>query len=91
MEDDDRAALNEQMSRLKGMRVYIATHAKVLGTTPINACTTSYFEFFRPTVIIGDKMNRCLVVAVLIHYEAPTIILVGNPQYLKPVVVGLTP
>lgn len=54
------------------MREYIATHAKVLGTTPINACTAFYFEFCRPAINETNDMTRCLV-AALVHYKAPTI------------------
>lgn len=70
LDDEDKAMHTEEMGL---MRQYILPNALVLGTTPINACSSAYFFNFKPTIIVGDEMNRATIaetVAVMTHYEA---------------------
>ncbi|KFY37989.1 hypothetical protein V495_06814 [Pseudogymnoascus sp. VKM F-4514 (FW-929)] len=88
---DERSRLT---SCITEMREFIVENARVLGTTLINACCPSYYRSFKPTVIIADEMNRAYIAelaAVMVHYEAPTILLVGDTKQLKPVVAGKQP
>ncbi|OBT71480.1 hypothetical protein VF21_09249 [Pseudogymnoascus sp. 05NY08] len=84
----DKSLLKEQMTE---MRNYILSIAKVVATTPMNACSAPFYNAFRPTVIVGDEMNRSLLpefASVWVHYEAPTVILLGDLKQLSPVVTG---
>lgn len=82
----DKMLLKQQMTDI---REYILSVAKVVATTPMNACTAPYYNSFRPTVLVADEMNKCLLpefVSVWIHYKASTAILMGDTKQLSPVI-----
>ncbi|OBT70192.1 hypothetical protein VE03_00106 [Pseudogymnoascus sp. 23342-1-I1] len=83
---NDRAMLNE---RIKEIRHYIFSVAKVVAATQITAYAAAYHSSFKPTLIIGDEMGRSVLpefASVWAHYEASTMILLGDTKQLKPVV-----
>ncbi|KFY04037.1 hypothetical protein O988_01042 [Pseudogymnoascus sp. VKM F-3808] len=91
LDDNEKSQLTSCVAE---MREFIVENARVLGTTLINACCSSYYRSFEPTIIIADEMNRAYIAelaAVMVHYEAPTILLVGDTKQLKPVVAGKQP
>lgn len=87
---DDKAALNKQ---IKQAWEYILAYTCVVGTTLINACSTSYYTVFKPTIIFSDKMNYGILVEfvfILVYYKAFTIILYSDTRQLKLVITNLT-
>ncbi|KFY65669.1 hypothetical protein V496_02408 [Pseudogymnoascus sp. VKM F-4515 (FW-2607)] len=84
----DNIKLTEELT---SMRAFILTHALVVGTTPINACSALYYTTFKPTVLVGDETNCGTIPEFILawcNFEAHTALLVSDPKQLAPVISG---
>jgi hypothetical protein len=91
MDEDERKSLDNAM---KELRQHCVSISSVLGSTENNIASGLYTQNFPAKMVIVDEANRSLITDTCIaiaHFEPTTLICVGDPQQLRPVVTGPTP